>query len=105
MEIQVASLFHSEQLLEVSLAVYDLDGMKGLYVPDSDFRELVEDMGDQVASGQQLRIDPAPDNRTKLMMDLARDAFSATTRAASKSIRKQQVKLNYNSQVYLVNQD
>ena len=102
-EVHISSMLLKDQIIEVALDIYDVDGMKGLYVPESQFRELAKSMGSNMASGQQLHIDNPPDNQMQLMYGLAKDAFNTTTRAASKTIRKNKAKLKYNTMVYLVN--
>jgi len=102
-EVHISSMLLHDQIVEVALDIYDLDGMKGLYVPESRFRELAKNMGSNMASGQQLNIDHPPDNQLQLMYGLAKDAFNTTSQAASKAIRKNKAKLKYNTMVYLVN--
>lgn len=102
-EIHINSLLLQDQIIEVALDIYDLDGMKGLYVPESQFRELAKSMGSTMTSGQQLHIDNPPGNQMQLMYGLAKDAFNTTTQAASKAIRKNKARLKYNTMVYLVN--
>ena len=43
----IGSILVNDELVKVSLALYDTDGMEGLYVPNSQFRETSKD----VASG------------------------------------------------------
>lgn len=102
-EIHISSLLADGQILEVAMDIYDLDGMKGLYVPESKFRELAKSMGEDMASGQQLNLDQPPDNQMQLMYGLAKDAFNTTTQTASKAFRQNKARLKYNTQVYLVN--
>lgn len=101
-EVHISSMLLHDQIVELALDIYDLDGMKGLYVPESRFRELAKSMGSNMASGQQLNIDNPPNNQMQLMYGLAKDAFNTTTQAASKAIRKNKAKLKYNTMVYLV---
>ena len=102
-EVQITSVLHQGKIMEVSLDIYDLDGMKGLYVPESRYRELAKSMGEDMTGGGQLNLERSPNNKMQLMYGLARDAFNTTTEAASKAIRKQKARLKYNTQVYLVN--
>ena len=102
-EVHISSMLLDNQIVEVALDIYDLDGMKGLYIPESQFRELAKNMGSNMTSGQQLNIDNPPDNNMQLMYGLAKDAFNTTAQAASKAIRKNKARLKYNSIVYLVN--
>ena len=102
-EVHISSMLLKDQIIEIAVDIYDMDGMKGLYVPESQFRELAKSMGSNMASGQQLNIDHPPDNQMQLMYGLAKDAFNTTTQAASKAIRKNKARLKYNTMVYLVN--
>ena len=43
----ITSILIKDELVKVSLSLYDTDGMEGLYVPNSQFRETSKD----VASG------------------------------------------------------
>jgi hypothetical protein len=102
-EVHISSIRLDDQILEISLDIYDLDGLKGLYVPESQFRELAKDMGSNMSSGRQLNIDAPAENQMQLMFDLAKDAFNTTTQTVSKSLRKNKARLKYNTMVYLVN--
>ena len=102
-EVHISSMLLGDQIIEISLDIYDMDGMKGLYVPESRYRELAKSMGSNMASGQQLNIENSPDNQMQLMYGLAKDAFNTTTQAAAKTIRKNKARLKYNTMVYLVN--
>jgi conjugative transposon TraM protein len=102
-EMHISSILLGDQIIEVSLDIYDMDGMKGLYVPESQFRELAKSMGSNMASGQQFNIENSPDNQMQLMYGLAKDAFNTTSQTAAKAIRKNKAKLKYSTMVYLVN--
>ena len=103
MEIHIHSVLLEGEIQPISLDVYDLDGMKGLYVPASQFRELTKDLGNSVTSGRQLQMDNLRDNKMGLLQDAGRDAFNTTTRAAAKSFRKNKARVKYGTMVYLVN--
>jgi hypothetical protein len=102
-EVHISSMLLKDQIIEIALDIYDVDGMKGLYVPESAYRELAKSVAGNMASGQQLNIDAPPDNQMQLMYGLAKDAFNTTSRVASKTLRKNKAKLKYNTMVYLVN--
>ena len=58
LEIKIASIRYLNNILPVSLAVYDLDGMEGLYVPGSIGRDAAKNgVGDAVQSMQLMSMD------------------------------------------------
>jgi conjugative transposon TraM protein len=55
LEIKIASIRYLNNILPVSLSVYDLDGMEGLYVPGSIGRDAAKNgVGDAVQSMQMM---------------------------------------------------
>jgi conjugative transposon TraM protein len=58
LEIKIASIRYLNNILPVSLSVYDLDGMEGLYVPGSIGRDAAKNgVGDAVQSMQMMSMD------------------------------------------------
>lgn len=58
LEIKIASIRYLNNILPVALAVYDLDGMEGLYVPGSIGRDAAKNgVGDAIQSMQLLSMD------------------------------------------------
>jgi conjugative transposon TraM protein len=58
LEIKIASIRYLNNILPVSLSVYDLDGMEGLYVPGSIGRDAAKNgVGDAVQSMQLMSMD------------------------------------------------
>ena len=100
----VKSLMVDDELLKVSLTLYDTDGMEGLYVPNSSFRETTKDIASG-AMGSNMSINNGSygNNFTQWGMQAIQNAYQQTTGAISKAIRKNKVKLKYGTFVYLVN--
>ena len=93
-----------DELIKVSLSLYDTDGLEGLYVPGSQFRETTKD----VASGamqSNMNIDQSGANNSfsQWGMQAVTNAYQKTSNAISKAIKKNKVKLKYGTFVYLVN--
>jgi conjugative transposon TraM protein len=58
LEIKIASIRYLNNILPVSLSVYDLDGMEGLYVPGSIGRDAAKNgVGDAIQSMQMMSMD------------------------------------------------
>ena len=100
----INSILVDDELIKVSLSLYDTDGLEGLYVPGSQFRETTKD----VASGamqSNMNIDQSGANNSfsQWGMQAVTNAYQKTSNAISKAIKKNKVKLKYGTFVYLVN--
>jgi len=100
-EIAIRSILQDGELLPVELDIYDLDGLKGLYVPNASFRTFTREMGARLTSGQQLKTQPG--SGKEMAYDLAMDAFNTTSRTLSRAMRKNKATLKYGTVVYLLN--
>lgn len=100
----VKSLMMDDELLKVSLTLYDTDGMEGLYVPSSSFRETTKDIASgAMGSNMSINNGSYSNNVAQWGMQAIQNAYQQTTGAISKAIRKNKVKLKYGTFVYLVN--
>ena len=102
----IKSILVNDELIRVSLSLYDTDGLEGLYVPGSNFRETTKD----VASGAMNNTSSLTQNSTTPGNALVQwgnqaitNAVQKTSNAVSKSIRKNSAKLKYGTFVYLIN--
>lgn len=96
----ISSIFYGGEILPVNLQVYDNDGMAGIYVPSSAFREFTRDMSS--SSTQGITIQQMAENNNQLVMGVLSKMFQSTTTAVNKLIRSNKVKVRYNTQVYLI---
>ena len=100
----VKSLMVDDELLKVSLTLYDTDGMEGLYVPSSSFRETTKYIASgAMGSNMSINNGSYSNNVAQWGMQAIQNAYQQTTGAISKAIRKNKVKLKYGTFVYLVN--
>ena len=53
-DLTIVSVFTKGEIFPVNLSIYDVDGMKGLYVPQSVFRDMLKEMGSNSVQGTQL---------------------------------------------------
>ena len=102
----IKSILVNDELVKVSLSLYDTDGLEGLYVPSSNFRETTKD----VASGAMNNTSSLTQSSTSPGNALVQwgnqaitNAVQKTSNAISKSIRKNSAKLKYGTFVYLIN--
>lgn len=100
----VSSVLVRDELIKVSLTLYDTDGLEGLYVPKSSFRETANDVASSAMSGSMSVNGGSTDNTfTQWGVQAINNAYQRTTNAISKNIRKNKAKLKYGTFVYLVN--
>ncbi len=100
----IGSILVNDELVKVSLALYDTDGMEGLYVPNSQFRETSKDVASgAMSSNISMNTGSAGNSLAQWGMQAVNNAYQKTSNAISKAIRKNKVNLKYGTFVYLVN--
>ncbi|EHQ26473.1 conjugative transposon protein TraM [Mucilaginibacter paludis] len=98
--LTIKSILYNGQLLPVKLDVYDMDGLLGLYVPSSQFRDFTKDLGTNSIQG--VSIDGNSQNGSQFLMSTADKLFQSTSTAIASAIRKNKAKIKYNSYIYLI---
>ena len=100
----IKSLLVEDELIKVNLSLYDTDGMEGLYVPSSSFRETTQDVASN-ALGSTMSINNGSTGNTFTQwgMQAIQNAYQRTSNALAKAVRKNKAKLKYGTFVYLVN--
>ena len=98
--LSISAVFQGNHILPVRLDVYDNDGLPGLYVPASAFREFSKSLGSDASQGMSFQ--QQAENNNQLVMSMVQKMFQSTTTAVSKLIRGNKAKLKYNTQVYLI---
>lgn len=100
----ITSILIEDELVKVSLSLYDTDGMEGLYVPNSQFRETGKDVASGAVSGNlNMNTGSYGNSLSQWGMQAATNAYQKTSNAIGKAIKKNKVKLKYGTFVYLVN--
>lgn len=100
----VKSVMVSDEIVKINLSLYDADGLEGLYVPDSSFREAAKDVASGAMSGNMDMSSTNSGNSLQQWgMQAAQNAYQKTSNAISKAIRKNRVSLKYGTFVYLIN--
>lgn len=100
----VKSILVDDELIKVSLSIYDTDGLEGLYVPGSAFRETTKDVASGAMSGNMnMGTTTSNNSLSQWGMQAITNAYQKTSNAISKAIKKNSAKLKYGTFVYLVN--
>ena len=103
----VTSILAGSRFLKVDLSVYDIAGMEGFYVPESSFREFVQNAAAGVAS-QQIQFTNNTGmsdgiNAEALALQALQNIYQAGSSAISRNVKKNKAKIKYNTIVYLIN--
>ncbi|HMI04844.1 MAG TPA: conjugative transposon protein TraM [Pedobacter sp.] len=97
--LTVQSILFGGKILPVKLDIYDADGLPGLYVPESAFREFTKDLGGNSMQGVNLQGSNAGN---QFLMSSIDKVFQSTSSAIASVIRKNKAKIKYNSYIYLI---
>jgi conjugative transposon TraM protein len=98
--LSIKSIFTDGKILPVKLDLFDIDGLAGLYVPESAFREFTKDLGGN--SMQGVNIQGTSQNQSQFLMSTIDKMFQSTSSAIASLIRKNKAKLKYSYYVYLI---
>ncbi len=101
--LTISSILQGDRILPVKLDIYDTDGMPGLYVPASAFREFTRELGG--SSVQGINLQNQAENNSQLVMSMLQKMFQSTSTAVARLIRQNKAKIKYNTQVYLIDPD
>ncbi|MDV3719722.1 conjugal transfer protein TraM [Elizabethkingia anophelis] len=96
--LNVVSILNNGEILPINLSVYDTDGIQGMYVPQSEFREMMRQMGTNSVQGIQMDM-----SSQNFFTSIASSLFRSASQSISNLIRKNKAKLKYNSYIYLIN--
>ena len=96
--LSIVSVMTNNEIYPINLSIYDMDGLKGLYVPASAFREMIRELGANSVQGVNVETGQG------FFTSLASNLFRSTSEAVAAIIRKNKVKLKYNSYIYLINE-
>lgn len=100
----VKSVFCRDEIINVSLSIYDTDGLEGLYVPQSSFRETTKEiLGSATQGGTNIVDNTTSSTGIKGWANNAvQNASQHMMNAVGKAVRKNRVKLKYGTLVYLI---
>ena len=98
--LSIKTILSGGKILPVKLEVYDLDGLPGLYVPASAFRDFTKDLGS--SSVQGVTIDGSSSGGSQFIMSSVDKLFQSTSSAIAELIRKNKARMKYNSYIYLI---
>lgn len=99
--LKITSIMKGNKILPIDLDIYDTDGMMGLYVPASAFREFTKQLGGSSMQGLNINTSSTEDQSQFLMSSMQR-AFRSTSQAIAKAIRQNKANLKYSTYIFLI---
>ena len=99
LHIEVTQMPVGEGFLPVKLAIYDLDGLPGLYVPDNVARKVTKEVGGSTNTSSLFGMTDNPLTYAGIR------AADRTTQTLLKRVRLKKVTVGKNTLVYLINQN
>lgn len=103
--LSVKSVLFNGKILPVKLEIYDLDGLPGLYVPESAFRDFTKDLGNNTIQGVTIENGGTGSVAQQFAMSTVDKIFESTSSAIAGIIRKNKAKIKYNSYLYLIDNE
>ena len=100
----VKSVLVDDDIVKINLSIYDTDGLEGLYVPGSQFRDTAKDIASGAFSTSgDLGFTQSSNSFTQMGIQAVNNAFNKMGNAISKAIKKNRANLKYGTFVYLIN--
>jgi conjugative transposon TraM protein len=103
--VNISTVLYGDRILKTRLTIYDNDGIKGLYIPNSDFRDMMRQAGAQMAQSSNINVSNSYNVMQQMMSQMGNDFYRTVTRAVSTRIRQNKAKLKYTSQIFLINEE
>lgn len=101
-KLNISSVMLGDQIYPINLSIYDVDGMEGLYVPASAFREFSKELGSNTSGGMNISMQQNSDDLSQLYMSALQRMFTSTSQAVSKTIKKNKANIKYGTSVFLI---
>ena len=102
MEIKVTSVSHGGNITPVNLGVYDIQGMKGVAVPNSEELNAAKEMASTMGSSLGTSITITEDAGAQLAADLGKGVIQGASQYLAKKFRTVKVTLKANHEFYLL---
>ena len=103
--VNISSVLYGDKILKTNITLYDNDGIKGLYVPNSDFREMLRRGGQRLFGSNNVNIGGSSDVLQEMLSQMGTDFYQTVTQVVSSRIAQNKAKLKYASIIYLINEE
>lgn len=101
-KLNITTVMLGDQIYPINLSIYDVDGMEGLYVPASAFREFSKELGSNTTGSMNISMQQNSDDLSQLYLSALQRMFTSTSQAVSKTIKKNKANIKYGTSVFLI---
>lgn len=102
LHITITSIQYADNVIPVEMEVYDLDGMQGIYVPNSAELNAVKEIAANMGTSMGSSITITDDAGSQLAADLGRSAIQGASQYISQKMREVKVTLKSGYKVLLL---
>ena len=102
LHITITSIQYAENVIPVEMEVYDMDGMQGIFVPNSDELNAAKEIAANMGTSMGSSITITDDAGSQLVSDLGRSAIQGVSQFFSKKMREVKVTLKAGYKVLLL---
>jgi len=102
LQIVINSIQYAENIIPVEMTVYDMDGIQGIFVPNSDEIKAVKEIAANMGTSMGSSITITDDATSQLAADLGRSAIQGTAQYVSAKMREVKVTLKAGYKVLLL---
>lgn len=102
----IQSILVGDEIVHISLSMYDTDGLEGLYIPESSFRETSKELLESVTDNPGSLTNSYGSSQDALKTwgnQVLQNASQKVMNSLQRKIRKNRVLLKYGTRVYLIN--
>ena len=102
LQILISSIQYADNVIPVEMSVYDMDGMPGIFVPNSDEVTAVKEIAANMGTSMGSSITITDDEGSQLAADLGRSAIQGVSQFFSKKMREVKVTLKAGYKVLIL---
>jgi conjugative transposon TraM protein len=105
LEINVNSLENDGTILPIELTVYDLDGQKGIFIPNLQELNAAKEIAANMGTSAGTSINLSNDAGEQFVADMGRNLMQGTSQFIAKKLREVKVHLKAGYRVYLLSEE
>ncbi len=102
LDIAISSIQYADNIIPVEIAVYDMDGQRGIFIPGSDEIKAVKEVASTLASSAGTSIMISDDAGSQLAADMGKGLIQGASQYVSKKMNVVKVTLKANHRLLLL---
>lgn len=102
LDIAISSIQYADNIIPVEIAVYDMDGQRGIFIPGSDEIKAVKEVASTLASSSGTSIMISDDAGSQLAADMGKGLIQGASQYVSKKMSVVKVTLKANHRLLLL---